>query len=75
MMGKPQYYRMIVDCWRMFLKHLYPAMSGQVNWEILHKDALAVGRRYGEVKLIKALIFAFLDEIERVEKISGKEGE
>lgn len=73
MTGKMQYYRIVVDCWRMFLKHLYPAMSGSVDWKALNADALAVGRRYGEVKLVKALIFAFLDEIERVEKISGKE--
>lgn len=73
MTGKTQYYRMLVDCWRMFLKHLIPAMSGKVDWEELNNNALEIGRRYGESKFVKALIFAFLDEIERVEKANGEE--
>ncbi len=68
MTGKTQYYRMLVDCWRMFLKHLIPAMSGKVDWEELHNNALRIGRRYGESKFVKALIFVFLDEIEEIEK-------
>ncbi|MEY8428447.1 hypothetical protein AALA00_12160 [Lachnospiraceae bacterium 46-15] len=68
MMGKMQYYRVVVDCWRMFHKYLLPAMSGRVDWEALNAQALKIGRQYGESKFVKALIFAFLDEIERVQK-------
>lgn len=71
MIGKPQYYRAVVDCWRMFLKYLTPAMSGKVDWEALCKETLKVGRRHGESKFVKALIFAFVDEIERVEEANG----
>lgn len=73
MMGKTQYYRIVVDCWRMFQKYLISAMSGSVDWEGLHRDAFGIGRRYGESKFVKALLFAFLDEIERVEKTNGGE--
>lgn len=72
MIGKTQYYRIVVDCWRMFQKYLIPAMSGSVDWKELHRDALEAGRRYGESEFVKALIFAFLDEIERVEKANGQ---
>ncbi len=68
MMGKVQYYRIVVDCWRMFCKYLPQAMSGRADWEELNGQASKVGKQYGETKFVKALIFAFLDEIERIQE-------
>lgn len=66
------HYRIVVDCWRMFQKHRQPAFSGSVDWKALHEEALRIGRRYGETKFAKALIFIFLDEIERIELHGSK---
>ena len=45
------------------------------DWEELNGQASKVGKQYGETKFVKALIFAFLDEIERVqEKREGTNG-
>lgn len=59
------YYRMVVDCWRFFKKYQTP-VSADSYWEQMAADARKIAARYGGCRLVKDLLLAEMDEIERI---------
>lgn len=67
-----KYHRIIVDCWRLFLKYRDPADEAGY-WENLNEDARQIVERYGSGRFVKEQVFSVLNEIDRIWK-TGKEG-
>lgn len=65
------YYRMVVDCWRFFLRHADP-VSAEAYWENTLKDAAELGHKYNEHRLVCRLINAYLDYLEEKQKNTQK---
>ncbi len=70
-MGKVQYYRIVVDCWRMFVntcpRQCRARQTGK-SWNGQASKGLKLSTG-STTKFVKALILsAFLDEIERVQE-------
>lgn len=65
------YYRAVVDCWRLFQKYRDP-MDAEAFWEKLNEDAAAVYERNQKSEFVKQMIFAVLNEIERIYETQRK---
>lgn len=72
MISLEMYYRAVVDCWRLFRKYRSPQESLEY-WKELHDDAHQVYNRNHQIFFVKYLLFAMLDEIERLFAVQ-KEG-
>ncbi len=67
-----EYYRVIVDCWRMFRRYWIPQKS-QEYWQELLDEARWIYDLHGKNVFAKRLIFVVLDEIDRrYEKSKGE---
>ena len=60
---KDKYYRIVTDCWRMFLKYQNPVEADEF-WENLIKDANEIYEKHQKSDFCKKLLLAVLDEIE-----------
>ena len=66
-----EYYKVVVDCWRMFRRYQVPQES-QEYWQELLCEARRIYDLYGKNVFVKELIFVMLDEIDRrYEEIKG----
>lgn len=69
-------YNMFTDCWRFYKK--YAVAEDKDNdefWEKVVDESHIISKKYGECKLIIALILAVIDEFERVYKEMRKNAE
>lgn len=60
-----QYYRAVVDCWRLFKKYRAPQQS-ETYWSELHEEAHRLYEQNQKICFVKYLLFVMLDEIERI---------
>lgn len=66
-----EYYKAVVDCWRMFRRYQVPQKS-QKYWQELLDETRRIYDLYGKNVFVKELIFVMLDEIDRrYEEIKG----
>lgn len=71
MLVTDEYYRITVDCWRMFQRFCIPQKSAAF-WQELYNEANRIYALYSEKVFAKNLIFTMLDEIDRkYEKSKG----
>lgn len=70
MISLEMYYRAVVDCWRLFRKYRSPQESFDY-WKELHDDMHQVYEKNQHIFFVKCILFAMLDEIERVFAIQG----
>ncbi|MGN0276775.1 MAG: hypothetical protein ACI4CZ_06225 [Hominisplanchenecus sp.] len=62
---KLNYYRIVTDCWRLFLKFQCP-VSATEYWENLCVEAKTVAGRYGNTRFVESLVLTVLEEIGRI---------
>lgn len=68
-----EYYRMIVDCWRLFKKFRMPQKSIEF-WQELHDEAYKIYSQHGSKIFVKQLLFVMLDEIDCIWEMMKKAG-
>lgn len=64
MLGLEAYYRIIVDCWRMFRQFCMP-QEADAYWQELLGEAHRICDLHGRGFFVKQLVYLVLDEIER----------
>ncbi|EET60393.1 hypothetical protein BRYFOR_07589 [Marvinbryantia formatexigens DSM 14469] len=69
---KEEYYRMVTDCWRLFLKYRKSVISNGV-WESIIRETDMIAEKYGNTKFVQGLLLLVMDEIERLQDEKGEQ--